>query len=89
MAVSPPSLRGALATKQSIFLSDGIDCFAEPVIGRRFAPTRGLAMTARELSEPLSCIAKNAGSMARDLLNCYAGGADITFRACAAQFTHN
>jgi hypothetical protein len=24
----------------------GMDCFAEPVIGRRFAPTRWLAMTA-------------------------------------------
>jgi hypothetical protein len=23
-----------------------MDCFAEPVIGRRFAPTRSLAMTA-------------------------------------------
>jgi len=27
--------------------------------------------------------------MARDLLNCYAGGPDITFRTGAAQFTHN
>ena len=26
----------------------GQDCFAEPVIGRRFAPTRWLAMTALE-----------------------------------------
>jgi hypothetical protein len=24
-----------------------MDCFAEPVIGRRFAPTRWLAMTGR------------------------------------------
>ena len=24
------------------------DCFAEPVLGRRFAPTRGLAMAARK-----------------------------------------
>jgi len=24
-----------------------MDCFAEPVIGRRFAPTRWLAMTVR------------------------------------------
>jgi hypothetical protein len=38
-------LRGALAAKQSILsLCDGaLDCFAEPVIGRRFAPTRWLA----------------------------------------------
>ncbi len=32
--------------KQSSFLqSRKLDCFAEPVIGRRFAPTRWLAMT--------------------------------------------
>jgi hypothetical protein len=28
-----------------------MDCFAEPVIGRRFAPTRWIAMTVDELSE--------------------------------------
>jgi hypothetical protein len=41
------SLRGALATKQSSFavVAQKLDCFAEPVIGRRFAPTRWLAMT--------------------------------------------
>jgi hypothetical protein len=40
------SLRGAKATKQSILTLYGeMDCFAEPVIGRRFAPTRWLAMT--------------------------------------------
>jgi len=34
------------ATKQSILSLRGkMDCFAEPVIGRRFAPTRWLAMT--------------------------------------------
>jgi hypothetical protein len=34
------------ATKQSIYPScRAMDCFAEPVIGRRFAPTRWLAMT--------------------------------------------
>jgi hypothetical protein len=34
------------ATKQSILPVRGeMDCFAEPVIGRRFAPTRWLAMT--------------------------------------------
>jgi hypothetical protein len=34
------------ATKQSILsLRRAMDCFAEPVIGRRFAPTRWLAMT--------------------------------------------
>ena len=51
----PPSLpatnaerlrKGANATKQSIYpLCREVDCFAEPVIGRRFAPTRWLAMT--------------------------------------------
>jgi hypothetical protein len=30
-----------------------MDCFAEPVIGRRFAPTRWLAMTVLELEFPL------------------------------------
>jgi hypothetical protein len=33
------------ATKQSSFFIEEMDCFAEPVIGRRFAPTRWLAMT--------------------------------------------
>jgi hypothetical protein len=37
------------ATKQSILpLRGPMDCFAEPVIGRRFAPTRWLAMTVSE-----------------------------------------
>jgi hypothetical protein len=36
----------SVATKQSILSFHGaMDCFAEPVIGRRFAPTRWLAMT--------------------------------------------
>src|ERR1700733_15207019 len=43
----PPSLRGALATKQSSPIVEPLDCFADPVIGRRFAPTRWLAMTLR------------------------------------------
>jgi hypothetical protein len=34
------------ATKQSSFLvAAKLECFAEPVIGRRYAPTRWLAMT--------------------------------------------
>ncbi len=33
------------ATKQSKLSCGSMDCFAEPVIGRRFAPTRWLAMT--------------------------------------------
>jgi hypothetical protein len=33
------------ATKQSRVACVALDCFAEPVIGRRFAPTRWLAMT--------------------------------------------
>jgi hypothetical protein len=32
--------------------NDGMDCFAEPVIGRRFAPTRWLAMTAEICDNP-------------------------------------
>jgi hypothetical protein len=54
-----PSLRGARdkiakqfcaeATKQSTHpLCRDMDCFAEPVIGRRFAPTRWLAVTGME-----------------------------------------
>jgi hypothetical protein len=36
----------ASAAKQSIEAQERkLDCFAEPVIGRRFAPTRWLAMT--------------------------------------------
>jgi hypothetical protein len=31
-----------------------MDCFAEPVIGRRFAPTRWLAMTIDQLRRQLS-----------------------------------
>jgi hypothetical protein len=39
------------ATKQSILSFRGaMDCFAEPVVGRRFAPTRWLAMTGVERS---------------------------------------
>src|ERR1700688_2328790 len=53
LAIGVSSLRGALATKQSILsLRGDMDCFAEPVIGRRFAPTRWLAMTA-EYRRPL------------------------------------
>jgi hypothetical protein len=43
-----------------------------------------LAMTATQL---VSCIAKNAGWMARDLLKCYAGGVENNFKAGAAQYT--
>jgi hypothetical protein len=31
------------------WLLKDLDCFAEPVIGRRFAPTRWLAMTANTI----------------------------------------
>jgi hypothetical protein len=42
-----PSLRGAKRRSNPFFLCLArMDCFAEPVIGRRFAPTRWLAMTA-------------------------------------------
>jgi len=42
------------ATKQSILsLRCTIDCFAEFIIGRRFAPTRWLAMTAEPPFAPL------------------------------------
>ena len=36
-----PSLRGALATKQSSLFFVALDCFAEPVIGRAFARSVG------------------------------------------------
>jgi hypothetical protein len=40
------SLRAAIAAKQSVLrYIRSMDCFAEPVIGRRLAPTRWLAMT--------------------------------------------
>src|SRR5229473_366566 len=39
------SLRGAKRTKQSSVFLVCMDCFAKLVIGRRFAPTRWLAMT--------------------------------------------
>jgi hypothetical protein len=54
----PTSLRGANGSREcapddrlrdeaiySYFLRCYMDCFAEPVIGRRFVPTRWLAMT--------------------------------------------
>src|SRR5882724_2990969 len=43
----PPSvvIARSNATKQSRVSRAALDCFAEPVIGRRFAPTRWLAMT--------------------------------------------
>jgi hypothetical protein len=39
------SLRGAERRSNPSLLCRAMDCFAEPVIGRRFAPTRWLAMT--------------------------------------------
>ena len=45
-----------------------MDCFAEPVIGRRFAPTRWLAMTAGALdcSRSLSSGAHSRDPLARN-----------------------
>src|SRR5258707_3530133 len=47
-AEAPPSGEGGCdeAIQLFVFLASKMDCFAEPVIGRRFAPTRWLAMTA-------------------------------------------
>jgi hypothetical protein len=43
-----PVIARSEATKQSILSFRGeMDCFAEFIIGRRFAPTRWLAMTAK------------------------------------------
>ena len=39
------SLRGAKRRSNPVFACGTMDCFAEPVIGRAFAPTRWLAMT--------------------------------------------
>jgi hypothetical protein len=48
------------ATKHSS--SEILDCFAEPVIGRRFAPTRWLAMT---VSAPTGLLrSSNCGGLA-------------------------
>jgi len=62
-------LKGALATKQSSFAAIKLDCFAEPVIGRRFAPTRWLAMTlmdwcARQNRSPGGALAKSGATAA-------------------------
>src|SRR5271169_2084294 len=48
------SRKGAIATKQSSLRSHEpkMDCFAEPVIGRRSAPTRWLAMTLIAVNNP-------------------------------------
>jgi hypothetical protein len=45
-SLAPFVIARSAATKQSILSFRGLmDCFAQPVIGRRFAPTRWLAMT--------------------------------------------
>jgi hypothetical protein len=43
----PPAVIARSASDEAIHLSacGTMNCFAEPVIGRRFAPTRWLAMT--------------------------------------------
>src|SRR6266568_8316868 len=41
-----PSLRGAKRRSNPELAYPHMDCFAEPVIGRRVVPTRWLAMTA-------------------------------------------
>src|ERR1700685_2926401 len=43
---SPPSGEGGCDEAIHLSACCAMDCFAEPVIGRRFAPTRWLAMTA-------------------------------------------
>src|SRR5262249_29796522 len=49
------SLRGAKRRSNPVCLRGGIlDCFAEPVIGPRFARTRWLAMTERQRAAPHS-----------------------------------
>ena len=54
---------GSEATKQSILSSHGeMDCFAEPVIGRHFAPTRWLAMTILN-SVCFSCLKSESEAM--------------------------
>ncbi len=53
------SLRGALATSQSkLSCCESMDCFAEPVIGRRSAPPRWLAVTvdANAYRAPIPCV---------------------------------
>jgi hypothetical protein len=49
------------ATKQStLSLRGKMDCFAEPVIGRRFAPTRWLAMTCEGAARSRSCVGNDS-----------------------------
>src|SRR5882757_7525044 len=49
----PQFLPRSAATKQSTLPCCSMDCFAEPVIGQRFAPTRSLAMTILSNENPL------------------------------------
>src|ERR1700674_3540049 len=78
------SLRGAHARKQSILSSEGeMDCFAEPVIGRRFAPTRWLAMTMKSAtSDHLAPAAgkRRAIRSARLTIFWHCGGLHFSFR---------
>ena len=47
MKANPPAVIARSASDEAIQFSvcEAMDCFAEPVIGRRLAPTRWLAMT--------------------------------------------
>src|SRR6202035_2935264 len=51
---SPPSGEGGCDEAIHPSTRCAMDCFAEPVIGRRFAPTRWLAMTARLFDDLIS-----------------------------------
>src|SRR6516165_4789864 len=75
MHVYPASLRGASATKQSRAARVALDCFAEPVIGPRFARTRWLAMT------------ENAAPMDREfLVDLFAHFGPVTIRRMFSGF---
>ncbi len=51
MKAKPPAVIARSASDEAIHFSvcGTMDCFAEPVIGRRFAPTRWLAMTEKTI----------------------------------------
>jgi hypothetical protein len=77
-ALACPSLRGAQRRSNPAVVCGPLDCFAEPVIGRRFAPTRWLAMTVVAGAEPhhrrrrgnwLTIAGVNAGGLAQPWLH--------------------
>src|SRR6266581_2270636 len=64
----------AWRTSNPFLLCVAMDCFAEPVIGRRFAPTRWLAMTVNVTSRSRGALRPRFASNFRDLLKTEGAG---------------